>query len=385
MSVKQLTVTVAILGGIFLWPAAVWPQEKPALEVAFNEAVAAMQAGRLSDAESGFTRVLAADPENLPALGNLGVLYAKTHRLAKAIEVDQRALSISPKDPSLLLNIGLAYMKQEDYTRARPYFESLDTGPSSGSRSALLLATCLVLGDSPKEGVALINSRRLESQDASALYLEAVGYARLNQTDASGAIFQRLLENGGTRAQANFLLGQAFHDGHRLQEAAASFTTVLTQEPGYPGAHRELGKVYISMQRFSDAEKELHTAIAEDPADGSALYFLGALLVQTAREREGTPLLERAETLVPDSWAIPFYRGKAAVKQGQPAIAIPLLQRAAAMNADEPQVFYLLASALRETGHAEEAKAAMARVQALHSTALDAEKQAMSSKVAGAR
>ncbi len=382
---KQLVVMVAILSGFFLRPIAVWPQEKPALETVFNEAVTAMRAGQLRDAESGFIKVLAADPNNLPALGNLGVLYAKTYRLAKAIEVDQRALTINPKEPSLLLNLGLAYMKQEDYARARPYFESLDAGPSSGTRSALLLATCLVMGDSPKEGVDLITSRKLESQDSSALYLETVGYARLNQTDASEAIFRRLLENGGTRAQANFLLGQAFHDGHRLQEAAVSFTTVLAQQPGYPGAHRELGKVYISMQRFPDAEKELHTAITEDPADGSALYFLGALLVQTAREREGVPLLERAETLVPDSWAIPFYLGKAAVKQGQPATAIPLLQRAAAMNADEPQVFYLLASALRETGHAEEAKAAMARVQALHSTALDAEKQAMSSKVAGAR
>ena len=53
------------------------------------------------------------------------------------------------------------------------------------------------------------------------------------------------------------------------------------------------------------------------------------------------------------------------------------------MNADEPQVFYLLATAQRAAGHPVEAGSALARVAALHTSALDAEKQAMSSKVAG--
>ena len=378
-------VTVVLISELSLGSCVMRPQTSSSVEKTFNEAVAAMQLGHIPEAESGFNRVLAIDPDNLPALGNLGVLYAKSHRLAKAIEVDERALAMEPKDPSLLLNLGLAYMKQEQYARAQPLFQRLDAGAAGGTRSALLLATCMVLGASPREGLDLIAARKLEAQDSSALYLEAVGYARLNEVDAGAAIFQRLLANGETRAQANFLLGQALHDGHRLQEAADSFTAVLAQEPAYPGAHRELGKVYISMQHYPDAERELHTALTQDANDGGALYFLGALLVQTAREQEGAPLLQRAELLEPDSWAIPFYLGKAAVKEGKPAEAVPLLQRAATMNAEEPQVFYLLAGALRATGHPDDAKAALARVQALHSTALDAEKQAMGNKVAGAR
>ncbi len=84
-----------------------------------------MQAGEFSRAEQGFDAVLAADPSNFAALGNLGVLYSHTHRFAKAIDTDQRALKIDPKDPSILLNLGLAYMKQEQYARARPYFQTM--------------------------------------------------------------------------------------------------------------------------------------------------------------------------------------------------------------------------------------------------------------------
>ena len=342
-----------------------------------------MQAGHYTEAEQGLNAVLAAAPQSLPALGNLGVLYSRTHRLADAIAVDQRALKLDPNDPSLLLNLGLAYMKQEAYKQALPFFQRLDAAQPGNERAVLLLATCMVLGDAPQQGITLLAARKLDTADPAALYLEAVGYARLNQMDAAHAIFERLLANSDTRAQASFLIGEALHDGHRLEDAAASFADTLKLNPTFPGAHRELGKVYISMQHFPEARQELHTAITEDPQDGSALYFLGALLVQTSHEAEGVPYLERAGTLMPDSWAIPFYLGKAALHQGHPADAVPLLETAASRNADEPQVFYLLATAQRTAGHPDAAKAALARVAALHTSALDAEKQAMNGKVAG--
>ncbi len=358
-------------------------QSESSLEATFNSAMAAMQDGQYADAETGFSAVLAADPQNLPALGNLGVLYARTHRLAEAIRVDQRALKVDPNDPSLLLNLGLAYMKQEAYGQAQPFFQRLSTAQPNNPRAALLLATCMVLGGAPQQGITLLTTHKLDAADPSALYLEAVGYARLNQMDAAQSIFKRLLANSDTRAQADFLIGEALHDGHRLEDAAASFEDTLKLNPAFPGAHRELGKVNISMQHFPEAQRELRTAIAEDPQDSSALYFLGALLIQTSYEAEGVPYLERAAALMPDSWAIPFYLGKASLHQGHPADAIPLFEKAASMNADEPQVFYLLATALRSSGHPDEAKGALARVAALHSSALDAEKQAMGGKVAG--
>ncbi len=354
------------------------------LEETFNRASQAMQAGEYSQAETGFKEVLATDVNNFAALGNLGALYARTHRFSDAIAMDQRALKLDPEDKGVLLNLGLAYLKQEDYTRARPYLERLDGGGTGGTRAAVLLATSLVMGDAPQKGLDLLLTRKLEASDSSALYLEAVAYARLGQTDAGYKIFSLLLSDGSTRAQASFLIGQALHDGHRLEEAADSFEQTLKQDPAYPGAHRELGKVYVSMQRFPDAERELRTAIAQDPRDGSALYFLGALLVQSAGPSQGVSYLLRAQVLLPDSWAVPFYLGKAELSQHHAQAAIPLFRQAASMNADEPQVFYLLAQALRATGQTAEAKAEMDRVAALHSTALEAERQAIQGKIAGA-
>ena len=75
----------------------------------FESAMQALNSGDYPAAEAGFNKVLEADPRNVSALANLGVLYAKTHRYGKAIQVYQRALRISPQlreiqlDPASLI------------------------------------------------------------------------------------------------------------------------------------------------------------------------------------------------------------------------------------------------------------------------------------------
>jgi len=348
-------------------------QRADSLEAVFNPATAALQAGDYPRAQEGFDRVLLTDPRNVAALADLGVLYSRTHRYARAVDVYQRALALEPNDPAIVTNLGLVKMKQGDYPGAQTYFAQLVQADGKNVRAVLLLASCMILGDAPERGLELLQSRHLES------------YVRLNRRNEADALLRQMLAAGGTRAQANFLLGESLHDGHQLAEAADAFQQTLQQDPAYPGAHRELGKVLISMQEFSGAERELRTALEQDGSDAEAAYFLGALLVQTGREPEGVPYLQRAEKAMPDSWAIPFYLGKARLAQKQPAEAVPLLERAASMNADEPQVFYVLAGALRSSGQVAAAKQAMARVQELHSTALDAEKQSMERRVAVVR
>src|SRR5215470_392981 len=91
----------------------------------FERASQALKAGDYPAAEAGFRRVLEAEPRNVSAMGNLGVVYSRTLRFAKAIAIYKRTLSLSPQEQGILLNLGLVYLKQDDYERARPYFQRL--------------------------------------------------------------------------------------------------------------------------------------------------------------------------------------------------------------------------------------------------------------------
>src|SRR3954447_13993458 len=95
------------------------------LQTTFEQAVQSVSQQVYVRAEQGFQAVLKAAPGNLGALGNLGVVYSRTHQYAKAIQVYRQALRAAPNDYGLQLNLGLAYLKQEQYANAKPLFAKI--------------------------------------------------------------------------------------------------------------------------------------------------------------------------------------------------------------------------------------------------------------------
>src|SRR5947209_16341782 len=107
----------------------------------FDRAVAALSAGDYAAAESGFQQVLKASPNHIGALGNLGVVYARSEQFDKAIGVYQRALRLVPNEKGLQLNLGLAYLKQESWAEALPVFQALVKADPGSKQARSLLAT----------------------------------------------------------------------------------------------------------------------------------------------------------------------------------------------------------------------------------------------------
>src|SRR5712692_2755714 len=112
------------------------------VERIFNHASEALKSGDYERAESGFKQVLRLEPRNISAMGNLGTVYSRTMRYAKAIEIYKQALRLSRQDHGILLNLGLAYLKQDDYSRALPYFRRLHSRDPGNVQAINLLATC---------------------------------------------------------------------------------------------------------------------------------------------------------------------------------------------------------------------------------------------------
>lgn len=322
------------------------------LPVVFERAVTALARGDYAAAEQGFDRVLQAAPKHVGALGNLGVVYSRTDRAAKAAEVYQRALGLAPKDPGLTLNLGLAYFKLEEHAKALPLFAALAAADPANTQVRELLATCRLFTGQVEAAVRLLESL---PRTPGVLYLLGIGYARVKQPEKSRAALSELLENAASPAQADFLLGKAYYDGERFEEAASHFQKAL--ELGFAPAHLELGKTYVSLRRSAEAEQELRQALP----DPEAHHFLGGLLVQEGRAAEALPHLERARELRPDSWSVHYYLGRAKLEQGQALEAASLLRRAAELNPEEASVYYQLSRAWKAVGREAEARQALQR------------------------
>ena len=64
----------------------------------FDQAVQALATGDYALRNRASTRLSASSRDNVGAIGNLGIIYARTNRAAKAIAAYHRALRISPDD-----------------------------------------------------------------------------------------------------------------------------------------------------------------------------------------------------------------------------------------------------------------------------------------------
>jgi tetratricopeptide (TPR) repeat protein len=343
------------------------------LQAIFEKATAALAAQDYAGAERGFRVVLQAEPGNIGALGNLGVVYSRTHRYVQAVDAYGRALRIAPGDVQLETNLGLAYVKQERYAQALPIFEKLAARPEN-SQARELVATCrLALGQFEPALAALEPLRSANPKNAGVLYMLGVVYMKLKRTPEAHAVWTQMMESVSP-AQANFLMGKAGYETGRFEEAVAYFRKTLAADPGFDGAHRELGKTLISLRDDAGARKELHQAA---PDDSEAAYFLGALLAK-AGDAGAIPLLIKARDENPDSWGASYYLGRIYLEQGRTKEALEFLERAAKARPDEAAVQYQLGRALRKSGREAEARAAFARVKRLKTTSLENESEIVS-------
>jgi len=314
----------------------------------FESAARALSASDFPAAERGFQQVLLERPNHLGALGNLGVVYSRLQRFADAVRVYRQALKIAPADLQLNLNLGLAYLKQDDYQSAKPHLLKVLAAKPGHAQARELLATAqLFTGEVGPATETLETLRR--SGGSSVLYLLSVAYLKQQRREEARQVIAQLFA-GLPPAQAHLLAGRAYYESTLFDEAAAELESARGLDPGLPGLWRELGKTYVSLRRSEDARKALEEALCRDGVDVEAQYFLGALLVQEG-STEGVAHLEHVRESRPEFWGSYYYLGKQALANSAAGDAVRLLKKASHLRPDDASVLYLLTRALKAAGH----------------------------------
>jgi tetratricopeptide (TPR) repeat protein len=331
------------------------------LEILFNGAARALQAGDLPTAERGFREVLRAQPNHIGALGNLGVVYSRMDRPADAVDVYRRAMRLAPDVRGLWLNLGLAHLKLDDYAAAKPLFEKVEASPLRSAQSTELLATCRVYTGEPEAGLAALETL---PRSTGTLFLMAVANLKLKRPDRARDAFAELM-NTAPPAQAQFLLGRAYAENDLFDDARAAFQKAAEIDPKLPSLELEMGKVSLAQRDNESAEKHLRAALDEQAGSAEASYFLGALLAITGRGRESIPFLDRARTSRPDGWGSYYYLGRARLQLNESAAAVAMLEQAAKLNPSEGSIHYQLARAYQSAGRPQDAQRARSRVAQL--------------------
>ena len=226
-----------------------------------EEAIGHHRAGRLSQAETCYQKILTQDPAHADALHLLGLVAYQQGRYDRALDSITKAIQRDATKPLYFYNQGLVHHKLSQLHEAERAY-----------RQALSLKGDYVeaLGN-----LGNVLREKGELDEACATYRQVLtvrpdhpeGYnnlgvvlKELGQRDEARDAYQRAIALNPDNAEVHYNLGVILFEDERLDEAIARFQQAVSIKPQYAKAHHHLGLALLWKQDMDGALHELRAS-----------------------------------------------------------------------------------------------------------------------------
>ena len=305
-----------------------------------------------------FQSIVALDPDNVDAQGNLGVLLFFSGDSAGAAPHLRSAVKLQAGLWKIQALLGLAEGRLNDASSSRADLEAafphlteekfqlevgralIDNYTAAGDLDKAAATVSALLVSRPTEVSLLYVSYRIYSDLASramlTLALTAPGSAEMHQVMA-----RELARHGDT------------------DPAIANYREAIRINPQLPGLHSELGDLlYHSTEKNlqAQAEAEFKAALEVNPRDEKAQLSLGIIAQKNADLKAAFAADSRALQVDPNDTDAYTELAKVLVMMNQQEQAQKMFERAIQVDPTNYVAHYRLASMYRQQGKTEEAK-----------------------------
>jgi Tfp pilus assembly protein PilF len=322
-----------------------------------------MHAGNFLEAETEFRAILALDPSNTDARGNLGVMLFFQSHWSEAAEQFQQVLKGHPQVWKLQVLLGMCDRRLGQtaeamrlLTEAIPHVQDTALQTEAGLELIELLYQRRQL-DQAVDVIRIL--QRGNSSNPDVLYTAARIYADL-ANDARDVLIQTVPDSARThRFVAEYLINAG-----DLQGALAQYRKALEIDPRIRGVHLELAEAILRDSRsdaaMEAAQAELQAALKEDPDDANVEFWMGQLETQRGKYADAIQHYSRAVQLQPGDADAHLGLGIAMIEMKQPQKALEPLLAAIRLEPVNPKSHYRLAELYRESGREADAAAEIA-------------------------
>ncbi|HJZ80897.1 MAG TPA: tetratricopeptide repeat protein [Pyrinomonadaceae bacterium] len=249
---------------------------------------------------SELKEVVKLDPDHIEANYKLARLLLSRGQTDEAINILERAKSISSASPLFLPLLGDAYLKKGNALKAEENYRSaIDAQPNNAE--AILGLAKISQSRADIKGVAQYLARAHEAAGDSAEVLYKVGATSLalgvfDQARASLEQAAKLKPDNPTYLIA---LGAALLKNGDLFTAERMFHRALEIQPESAQGQMYLGYVLYKQKKFPEAKSYLEKAAKADASVPESFYYLGVILQEENEDERAIGLLEKAIQLSP--------------------------------------------------------------------------------------
>lgn len=339
------------------------PSRQQQIEAHARQAQGYLRENKLDLAASEFGAIVALDPKNVDARGNLAVLLFFQGKYADAIPQFRAALKLQPTLWKIQALLGVAEKRTGDIKEAH---SDLENAFPKVHEEKIRIETGMELidiysqtGDLDKAAETVGVLRRMKPTDEAILYSAYRIYSDL--TDE--AVLSLALVAPKSARMHQLMAHELAKHGHPA-EAIENFRVAIKIDPQLPGLHYELAEMLnSSSEGKAEAEREYQTALALNPFDEASECRLGDIAVQKNDLKEAYQRYARAVELRPDDADANLGLGKVLMSMGLLDKAEQPLQRAVKLDPTSAVVHFRLSTLYRQTGRSADAQRELEQYQ----------------------
>jgi protein O-GlcNAc transferase len=197
----------------------------------------------------------------------LGTLLCMSNRLREAVNINQKAVDLSPKDYEAHNNLGITLKELGRFDEAEASYKRVIS---------------------------------LKPNYAEAHYNLGITLKELGRFDEAEASYKQAISLKPNYAEAHYNLGNTLRELGKFNEAEASYKRVISLKPNFASAHNNLAITLKELGRFDEVEASCKQAISLKPNYAEAHYNLGITLDRLGRLDEAIRSYKEALSIKPD-------------------------------------------------------------------------------------
>jgi tetratricopeptide (TPR) repeat protein len=334
------------------------PSRQQQIESHSRQAAEFLKENKLDLAASEFRSILALDPKNGDARGNLGVVLFFQGKYGDAIPQLHSAIKQQPTLSKIQALLGIAEKRTGDVTAARTDLEKAFPKVAEENiriETGMELIEIYSANRELDKAAGIVSAlRSLKPTDEAVLYS---AYRIYSDLAAESLISLSLVAPNSARlhqAMAHELANRG-----KTAEAIEHYRAALKIDPQLPGLHFELADMLNTLsgvESQAEAESEYKAALEVNPGDEQAECRLGDIAAQRADWQQAEQHFAKALELQPNDPEASIGLARVLMAKGQLEKAEVLLERAVELDPTSAVAHFRLSTVYRQLERTDDAK-----------------------------